>query len=149
MFSKIVKFVFSIATISILVACGGGGSSNNSENTTTNIEKISSRDVVTINYNYSPEICKSSDFKRYIMDILSNLKPKDFIASVQSNSVTCKTYGKINNGNECYESHLSDENYRTSCVVALNSPIFKRNNKLLKMSDSAVAKRIIEMANEY
>jgi len=147
MFLKIVRLTFSVATISLLVACGGS-SGGDSQSGMTTTEKISSRDVVAINYNYSPEICSSSDFKKYMINALAHLKPKDFIASVESNSVTCETYGKVNNGRECYEGHDSHDSYRTSCVTAFNTSI-ANSSKLSKMSVDYNAKIVIEMANGY
>ena len=147
MFLKIARLTFSVATISLLVACGGGGGGD-SESGMTTTGKIASRDVVSINYNYSPEICSSSDFKKYMINALAHLKPKDFIASVESNSVTCETYGKVNNGRECYESH-SNRSYSNSCVTAFNSSLFRNSNKLSKTINSSFAKNAIEMMEGY
>lgn len=143
MFFKIIRLVFSVATISLLVACGGS-SGGDSKSSLTTTEKISSRDVVAINYHYSSEICRSSEFHNYMKNALSF--GKDFIFSVENNSVTCATYGKVNNGNECHQQN-SKNNYSTSCVVGMN--IVNNSNKISKISKGSTAKNATEMIIGY
>jgi hypothetical protein len=146
MFLKTIKLIFAIATIFLFVACGGGHS-NSESSSSTSIEKISNHDVISIIYHYSSEICSSSEFKNYMINTLSYYQPKDFITSVESNSVTCATYGKVNNGRECYQEELSNS-YNTSCVVAFNSSV-SNNSKMSKIMDNYMAKEAIEMASGY
>ncbi len=141
---KAFKLISSIATIFIFVACGS--SQGSSRGNTSSVEKISNRDVVSINYHYSSEICSSSEFKNYMKEMISF--GKDFIFSVESNSVRCETYGKINNGNECNEQD-SNNYYSTSCVIALNMEKSNYNKELLKESTTFIAKEVTNMLEAY
>ena len=146
MFLKTIKLIFNVASITLFIACGGSHS-NNKSSSSISIEKISNHDVISIIYHYSSEICSSSEFKNYMINTMSYYQPKDFITSVESNSVTCATYGKVNNGRECYEGGLSDS-YNTSCVIAFNTS-FLNNSKMSKIMDNYMAKEAIEMASGY
>jgi len=145
MFLKTIKLIFAITTIFLFVACGGH--SNSESSSSTSIEKISNHDVISIIYHYSSEICSSSEFKNYMINTLSYYQPKDFITSVESNSVTCATYGKVNNGRECGQEELG-YSYNTSCVIAFNTS-FLNSNKMSKIMDNYMAKEAIEMASGY
>ncbi len=112
--------IMSLVAVFALTACGGGGSKGESPR-----EIMSKKDGVIIFYSYPQEICESSDFQRDMRQKLSN---SNLIFQVESNDVTCSTYGK--SYSRCRTNN--DLNYGDkSCVIGID---INGNNKQNKLS---------------
>ena len=87
---------------------------------------ISSRNYVFIFYNYPPSSCDAE-----IYTVNNNI---DVIASVESNNVTCETYGKQDNGRECGTMIYRGSSSNKSCVIGYN---IRSNRKVSKVSEDS------------
>jgi len=133
-FLKISKLSFSIAIVSLFIACGsGGGSSSSSSESKT--EKISKRQYVMISYHYPKEVCNSSVLK----ESLESMGFTDIVNLVTNDYVDCQSYGKSNDGRECLIQDLNYYNEPT-CVGGMNHSTrksYKSNmtNDILSIED--------------
>ncbi len=114
MLKNTIKLSFSLFTIIFFVACGDEGSSSSNDEATMN--QIIQKQYVIINYHYPEDVCNSSDLK----EILESYGAEDIVTLSTTQSVTCETYGKSNDGIECL---TEDFNYKgePTCIVGLNS----------------------------
>jgi len=122
-FLEIRKLSFTIAIVSLFIACGSGGGGSSSSSSESTTEKISKREHVLINYHYPKDICDSS----YLKEELKSVGAKDIITLVVNKDVACENYGKVHDGRECYTQDLNYYNEPT-CVVGLNRSIQKVYN---------------------
>jgi len=101
-----------IATL-MLTACGGGDADAP--------DTISEYDKVLVMYHYPEDVCLSDDLKTNMQNLDG---VENVLLKVESNSVSCTTYGKTNDGLECLEEDLADttgdSTISTSCVIGLN-----------------------------
>ena len=117
---KSYKMILGLVAMFVLTACGGGGSKGESPR-----EIMSKKDGVFIFYSYIQEICKSSDFQQSMRKKLSN---NSLIFQVESNDVTCSTYGKS------YPTCITYNDFDygdKSCVIGID---INGNNKQNKLS---------------
>jgi len=115
---KKVKFSLIAMSTLLVIGCGGGGSKGESPR-----EIMSKKDAVIIFYSYPQEICESSSFQ----ERLRRKYPKsNVLFQVESNDVSCRTYGKRYPMCETSDStDLGDK----SCVVGFdfNSKHYKQD----------------------
>ena len=116
MYKKII--LGAAVSVFLFVGCGGGSSSDS----TTPVDAMASKDGVFIVYHYPAEVCKSD----LLLNELQITLPEayNWLLSVESNSVTCATYGKTD-GVDCETEDyiLTDPTagqYDTSCVVGFD-----------------------------
>ena len=104
MFLNRVRLVLGMALVFLFVACGGNSSGYEQSIT----EQISSRKNIVILYNFPEDECYRYKTEKGLY--------KDPIVSVESNDVTCETYGKSSEEIGCVEE---DREYyvNTSCVI--------------------------------
>ena len=118
-----------------LMACGGGGSSSSSTKSKT--DEISKRKYVVIFYNYPEDVCESSSLKNG----LKQTGGTDIITLAENRVVSCKTYGKTNDGEECMTMDYSSySDNKSTCVIGLNrtssdNSMSKSTNDRLFMED--------------
>ena len=107
--NSIISMLFVVG----LTACGGGSGNNSSHQSKT--EEISKREYVWITYHYPKDVCTSS----ILRGELQRIGAKDIITSVVNGDVTCATYGKNNDNDECGTMDTGYYNEPT-CVVGVN-----------------------------
>ena len=107
--------LINIATIFLFVACGSGKDNTTNYSNESNRENISNREYVIINYHYPKDYCTNSNLRERLEDIDAT----DIVISVEYNHVTCSTYGKRNDYQECGTIDYNYDNEPT-CVVAVN-----------------------------
>lgn len=113
------KIILSAATgIFLLVGCGGGSSSD----ATTPVDPMESKDAIAIIYHYPAEVCQSDIL---LSELQANVpEAENFLINVESNTVTCATYGKVDGVTcETEDAALSDATflqYDTSCVIGFD-----------------------------
>ncbi len=109
------KWGFGLLLASLLLAgCGSdsGGSSTKS--------KLKDRDIILIAYNADEQLCKSARFQVLMEEAFPYASAMIF--SVESNSVTCATYGRqVSSEGNCQTTNF-DSYKDTSCVVGFNVP---------------------------
>ena len=100
----------------LLTGCGGGGSS---DSTTSSIEdQIGQRDAIIIVHNYPADVCTADRLKD---EIAIESGATNIITVSTSNSVTCNTYGRQNDGYLCTEA-IVDTNSDQACVIGVDIP---------------------------
>ncbi len=114
---KGIKFM-SLVAVFALTACGGGSKGESPR------EIMSKKDGVFIFYNIPHKMCESKDFQRGMRQKYPN---NNLIFQVESNDVTCSTYGK--SYPTCRTN--SDLDYGDqSCVIGLDISGNYKQNKL-------------------
>ena len=117
-----------------LTACGGGGGSSSSS-TKSKTDEISKREYIVITYHYPKDVCKSS----YLRNELKRTGATDIVISVENGDVTCATYGKKHDYQECGTIDTGDYGEPT-CVIGTNrtsssSYYYKLTDKTLILED--------------
>jgi len=115
MLKNTIKLSFSLSMIFLFVACGGGGSSSNSSNDESKTNQIAQKQYVIINYHYPKDVCNSS----YLKEVLESYGATDIVTLSTTQSVTCETYGKSNDGVACAIQDLNYED-KPTCVAGMN-----------------------------
>lgn len=131
---KITTHLLAGTAVMFMTACGGGGSSDT-------IDPMTLKDGVAIIYHYPAEVCTSD----LLMDELQATIPEaeNFLLRVESNDVTCATYGKTD-GVDCESEDAailidpSFSEYDTSCVLGFDLVISTASSTQL-MEDIALA----------
>jgi hypothetical protein len=127
--------VLGLVALLGFTACGGGGSKRE-----TPREIMSKKEGVIIFYGIPQKICESSDFHESMERKFTEI---DLLFQVESNDVTCSTYGKK------YPMCRTDSSYNyedKSCVIGFD---IKERSKMKKLStydeESLFEKIIIEV----
>ena len=124
------EILISFSALALLTACGGSSAVSDTisslSDTDSDTDKLSKRDAVLIAYNYPSSVCSDPDLIKGLerdIDGTSN-----YLAVVESNNVTCSTYGK--NSNNCSEEDYGGSGGK-SCVIGFD---VEGANKQLKSS---------------
>jgi len=103
---------------------------NNTEAISSN-NSIDDREFVLIYYHFPSQSCQPIELKKSLAE---QYETTDIITEVSNNSVTCATYGKKSNSDEC----ISDDagyDIDTSCIIGMNISSTKytekRTNKMI------------------
>jgi len=95
----------------------------------TPVATMKAKDIISIVYRYSKNICESQELKD---SLALNLGVRNIITSSESNDVDCTTYDRIDNGSTCAENRDSTEySLDTSCVIGADVPV---NSKVMNKS---------------
>ena len=99
----------------LLTACGGGGKN----------DPIKKKNYVVIWTEVQAGLCESQDFKNILTQAGVSY---DVIVKETAMNTSCETYGKQNNGNECYMAYVGGGD--RNCVAGFNQ--YTGNNKQTK-----------------
>jgi len=103
----------------------------NSKDLISSSSSMSDREFILIYYHFYSQSCQSTELKESLVEFY---EAKDIITEVSNSSVTCETYGRKSNSDECI---LDDAGYDigTSCIIGMNSlpteDFEKRTNKMI------------------
>jgi len=98
----------------LLIGCGTGSDGKSTKS------DLKERDVIIIEYNTDPDVCKSAKFQVVVEQIVPYAS--NMIFSVEKNSVTCATYGRqASSDGNCQIDYL-DSYKNSSCVIGYNVP---------------------------
>lgn len=119
---KIITHLIVGTAVMFMTACGGGGSSDPVDTT----DPMTSKDAIAIIYHYPSEACTSDTL---LNELELNLpEAENFLIRVESNDVTCATYGKteaVSDTEGCMTFDMITEDpmfseYDTSCVLGFD-----------------------------
>lgn len=132
---QITSILLAGTSAMVMSACGGGGSSDPVDTT----DPMTLKDGIVIIYHYPEEVCTSDQ----LIDELQATIPEaeNFLLRVESNDVTCATYGKTD-GVDCEseDAVLIDPSfleYDTSCVLGFDLAVSTASSTQL-MEDIAL-----------
>ena len=115
---KITTIILSGTAVLFLSACGSSDSSSSSTPVAP-VDPMTERESILIKYHYPAEYCSSGELKDYLERNVPGTT--NLLLSVESNSVTCATYGRANDGVHCSEQDTVNSNADTSCVLGFDS----------------------------
>ena len=129
--------VMSLIALLGFTACGGGGSKGPSAR-----EIMSKKDGVVILYSYPADICSDS----YTKKALERKKSvKNVILQVESNDVTCDTYGKRYPMCDVSYDYISGDK---SCVIGFDLDINRKTEGLSILDEENLFEKMIIEADE-
>jgi hypothetical protein len=101
----------------LLTGCGGGGSKG---------DPIKKKNYVVIWTEVQVGRCESQDFRNILIQAGAS---NDVIVKETAMNTSCATYGKQNNGNECYMAYVGGGD--RNCVAGFNG--YTGSNKQTKL----------------
>jgi hypothetical protein len=131
--TKLYQFVGSVALMATLSSCG-----NYSGDFFGAFGDMEDSDEIAIIYNYPSSTCSSQS----LLDSYKYDYPNSNIRiSTESNSVTCASYGKSNDGYEC-SVYDAGYNSSSSCVIGIEYSSYRGlsddNNTMVQVVEKAL-----------